>query len=153
MVLDRLLTIVTDVANTLTSLFSSLIRFALSSPVNAAIVAASIAAIVFVGQFLVRRREKTEEKPVEAESSQEAVEASVIDQYTVDEVIRVKIMKMDGSAKYIVEEPALDERLAGIVANIEQAYVKKGVEPSTILKDLDLKDDELKAVTYPVIKD
>ncbi|MEM2051360.1 MAG: type II/IV secretion system ATPase subunit [Candidatus Caldarchaeum sp.] len=153
MVLDRLLTIVTDVANTLTSLFSSLIRFALSSPVNAAIVAASIAAIVFVGQFLVRRREKTEEKPVEAESSQEAVEASVIDQYTVDEVIRVKIMKMDGSAKYIVEEPALDERLAGIVANIEQAYVKKGVEPSTILKDLDLKDDELKAVTYHVIKD
>ncbi|MEM4303683.1 MAG: hypothetical protein QXQ70_07300, partial [Candidatus Caldarchaeum sp.] len=153
MVLDRLLTIVTHVANTLTSLFSSLIRFALSSPVNAAIVAASIAAIVFVGQFLVRRRKKTEEKPVEAEFGQEAVEASVIDQYTVDEVIRVKIVKMDGSAKYIVAEPALDERLAGIVADIEQAYVKKGVEPSTILKDLDLKDDELKAVTYHVIKD
>ncbi|MEM2650683.1 MAG: type II/IV secretion system ATPase subunit [Candidatus Caldarchaeum sp.] len=93
------------------------------------------------------------QKEEETHPAQETVEPTVIEHYTVDEILSVKIIEKDGSVKYVVEEPALDERLARIVAEIEEAYVKKGVEPSKILKDLELDEVELKTVTYHVVKD
>ena len=133
--------------------FQSLVRFASLSLVNMALVFGVFAA-VGVGLFFVFRRSRKEVVEVEEEKVVEAATGpEVLDEYVVDELLRVQIVNDRGVFRYLVAEPELDDELKGIVKEVEEAYVKKGVEPHQLLKDLELEESRLKAVTYHVLKD
>ncbi|MEM4315833.1 MAG: type II/IV secretion system ATPase subunit [Nitrososphaerota archaeon] len=151
----QILVVLSRLLDTLEWLIASLVNFASSSTLNLAMVLAVAAGTsAVVTMLIVRRRGVTvEAESVEVVEKVETVEPGIIDQYTVDEVVSVTLMRVDGSAKYVVREPALDERLSQIVQRIEATYIRKGVDPAQILKDLDLDDESLKAITYHVIKD
>ncbi|MEM4417786.1 MAG: hypothetical protein QXD32_07000, partial [Nitrososphaerota archaeon] len=148
--LQTLTQILRALADTVAGLFIRLIGFAMSGPINLAIVLAPLAAVAAIILLLRRAKAAVMVEPVE--EIREEVPHDVMDQYEVDETIRVVIKREDGTAKYYSIEPELDERLQRIVSQIEEAYIRKGVDPSSVLKKLDLVEEDLKKVTYHVIK-
>ena len=140
--------------NLITSLIRSLIIFATSSLLNLVLVA-GVAAGVGLALFFIARLFKKGGKVAEVveEISGTPSKPEVLDRYVIDEILSVEIVNDNGVYRYLVEEPKLDEELEEIVRRVEEAYIKKGVEPHQILKDLKLEEKRLKAVTYHVLKD
>jgi archaeal flagellar protein FlaI len=149
----QLLGLLSRIMDILVGLVTSLVRFASASLLNLGIVLGAGAALGYLVFLAIKRRGMEEPEVVEEVQKVEAEEPEVLERYRIDEVIDVTIRREDGTVKYVVQEPVLDERLARIVGEIENAYIRKGVEPAKILKDLKLDDESLKTVTYHVIKD
>jgi len=146
--LDQLIKMISSIYETLVRVYNSVFPFPLNLFVAGAVIASALVL------FLIIRRGGggvSQVNVVEAEEIKP--EPTVIDQYVLDDLISVKIVKTDGEVRYLVEEPRLDESLQEIVRRVEEQYVRKGIEPSSVLKDLELDEGSLKAVTYHVIKD
>ncbi len=140
--------------NIIASSIRSLILFATSSLLNLVLVV-GVAAGVGLALFFIIRSSKKGEKEGEAveEISGTPSGPEVLDRYVIDETLSVQIVNDHGVYRYLVEEPKLGGELEEIVRRVEEVYVKKGVEPHLILKDLKLDEKRLKAVTYHVLKD
>ncbi len=150
--IGQLMGLLSNLLDTILILINNLILFASSSLLNLGIVLAVGAGVGYLIFLALRSMRGREPEVVEEVHEAEMPAPKVLDQYVIDEVINVTVRHEDGAVRYIVEEPVLDERLAGIVGEIENAYIKKGVEPAKILKDLKLDEESLKKITYHVIR-
>jgi flagellar protein FlaI len=136
--------------------FSGLVTWFTSLGLPALILVFGAFLALGLGLFLLLRRARAGGGGVEAvegEVAEQPTGPEVIDQYDVDDLIKVRIVKDRGVYRYLVSEPELDDELRRVVEEVEEAYIKRGVNPHETLKKLRLEEERLKTVTYYVLKD
>jgi type IV secretory pathway ATPase VirB11/archaellum biosynthesis ATPase len=130
------------------------------TPSNLVLVIVVISAMGLAIYFMVIRRSRARDARTVEEEKRTNVpekEPTVLQEYVIDDLIKVRIVRDGDVYKYLVSEPELDDELKRVVEKVEEAYIKKGVEPLEILKELSKKfnRDEmgLKSITYYILRD
>jgi flagellar protein FlaI len=130
------------------------------TPSNLALIVIVISAVGLAVYYVVIRRSRARDaRTVEEEKHTNVPDKAptVLQEYVIDDLIKVRIVRDGDVYKYLVSEPELDDELRRVVEKVEEAYIKKGVEPLEILKALSKRfnQDEmrLKTATYYVLRD
>ncbi|MEM1964205.1 MAG: type II/IV secretion system ATPase subunit [Candidatus Caldarchaeum sp.] len=129
------------------NIIGSLLRFLTGTTLGLLTLIAVATAVSAALVILKTRRRRVLEEPVVLEA-EETTPPEVIDQYVVDDIIRVTILKQDHLSKYVVEEPSLTEEEEEIVRRVEQQYVKKGGDPFKLLEEYKVSEEREKVLKY-----
>ena len=130
------------------------------TPTNLVLVIVVVSAMGLAIYFMVIRRSRARDARTVEEEKRTNVpekEPTVLQEYVIDDLIKVRVVRDGDVYKYLVSEPELDDELRRVVEKVEEAYIKKGVEPLEILKELSKKfnkdETRLKAITYYILRD